>query len=71
MFVADGIDAPREISSMPGVVQHTLDSLKSALRTALQPECAERVRAAAARMTKPADSVARTADLLEKAAQAC
>jgi len=50
--------------------QTTPASLKSALRTALQPECAERVRAAAARMTKPADSVARTADLLEKAAQA-
>ncbi|MBJ8339794.1 porphobilinogen synthase [Antrihabitans sp. YC3-6] len=30
MFVADGIDAPREISSMPGVVQHSLDSLRSA-----------------------------------------
>jgi porphobilinogen synthase len=30
MFVADGIEAPREISSMPGVVQHSLDSLRSA-----------------------------------------
>jgi porphobilinogen synthase len=30
MFVADGIDAPREISSMPGVYQHTLDSLRAA-----------------------------------------
>ena len=30
MFVADGIDAPREISSMPGVHQHTLDSLAAA-----------------------------------------
>jgi len=28
MFVADGIDEPRPISSMPGVVQHTRDSLK-------------------------------------------
>lgn len=27
-FVADGIDAPRPIASMPGVVQHTLDSLR-------------------------------------------
>ncbi len=26
MFVAEGIDAPRPISSMPGQVQHTLDS---------------------------------------------
>ncbi|MEV8221051.1 MULTISPECIES: porphobilinogen synthase [Dietzia] len=27
-FVADGIDAPRDISSLPGVVQHTVDSLR-------------------------------------------
>ena len=27
-FVADGLDAPREISSLPGVVQHTIDSLR-------------------------------------------
>lgn len=30
MFVADGIDAPRPISSMPGVVNHTVDSLRAA-----------------------------------------
>ncbi|GGK50583.1 delta-aminolevulinic acid dehydratase [Nocardia camponoti] len=30
MFVADGIDDPRAISSMPGVYQHTLDSLRKA-----------------------------------------
>ena len=30
MFVADGIDEPRAIGSMPGVVQHTRDSLRSA-----------------------------------------
>ncbi|MEI6253988.1 MAG: porphobilinogen synthase [Mycobacteriaceae bacterium] len=28
MFVADGIDEPRPIASMPGVVQHTRDSLR-------------------------------------------
>jgi porphobilinogen synthase len=28
-FVADGLDAPRPISSLPGVVQHTLDSIRS------------------------------------------
>ena len=28
MFVADGIDEPRPIPSMPGVVQHTRDSLR-------------------------------------------
>ena len=27
-FVADGIDAPRKISSLPGVVQHTVDSIR-------------------------------------------
>lgn len=31
MFVADGIDGPREISSMPGVYQHTIDSLLKAV----------------------------------------
>jgi porphobilinogen synthase len=30
MFVADGIDEPRPIASMPGVVQHTRDSLRTA-----------------------------------------
>lgn len=35
MFVADGIEAPREISSMPGVVQHSLDSLRSAAAEAI------------------------------------
>jgi porphobilinogen synthase len=28
-FVADGLDAPRPISSLPGVSQHTLDSIRS------------------------------------------
>jgi porphobilinogen synthase len=28
LFVAEGISSPRPISSMPGVVQHTLDSLR-------------------------------------------
>ncbi|WP_038573203.1 porphobilinogen synthase [Corynebacterium doosanense] len=36
MFVADGITEAREISSMPGVHQHTLDSLKSAVSEALE-----------------------------------
>ncbi|NLU84121.1 porphobilinogen synthase [Rhodococcus sp. HNM0569] len=35
MFVADGLDEPREISSMPGVVQHTLDSLRRAAAEAV------------------------------------
>ncbi|MDL9945159.1 porphobilinogen synthase [Gordonia sp. ABSL11-1] len=36
MFVADGLDAPRDISSMPGVVQHTLDSLRKAADEAVR-----------------------------------
>ncbi|MBM7416191.1 MULTISPECIES: porphobilinogen synthase [Nocardiaceae] len=36
MFVADGLDSPREISSMPGVVQHTPDSLSAAADEAVR-----------------------------------
>ncbi|MFT4227117.1 porphobilinogen synthase [Micropruina sp.] len=32
MFVAEGLDAPRPISSLPGVVQHTVDSLVDEVR---------------------------------------
>jgi porphobilinogen synthase len=35
MFVADGIDAPRPIASMPGVVQHTVDSARKAAAVAV------------------------------------
>jgi porphobilinogen synthase len=35
MFVADGIDEPQPIASMPGVVQHTRDSLRSAAADAV------------------------------------
>src|SRR5947209_12605790 len=35
MFVADGIDDPVPIASMPGVVQHTRDSLRSAAADAV------------------------------------
>ena len=35
MFVADGIDEPCAISSMPGVVQHTRDSLRRAAADAV------------------------------------
>src|SRR6202007_1286257 len=35
MFVADGIDEPRPIASMPKVVQHTRDSLRSAATDAV------------------------------------
>ncbi|MCW2522743.1 MAG: delta-aminolevulinic acid dehydratase [Frankiales bacterium] len=36
MFVAEGLAEPRPISSMPGVVQHTLDSLTKAALEAVQ-----------------------------------
>ncbi len=32
MFVAEGLDAPRPISSLPGVAQHTVDSLVDEVR---------------------------------------
>jgi porphobilinogen synthase len=35
MFVADGIDGPRPIASMPGVVQHTVDSARKAAAAAI------------------------------------
>jgi porphobilinogen synthase len=35
MFVADGIDEPRDIASMPGVVQHTRESLRRAAADAV------------------------------------
>lgn len=35
MFVADGIDEPRPVASMPGVVQHTRDSLRGAAAEAV------------------------------------
>ncbi|MUL76718.1 porphobilinogen synthase [Mycolicibacterium sp. CBMA 226] len=36
MFVADGLTEPRPISSMPGVVQHTRDSLRRAAAEAVE-----------------------------------
>jgi len=35
MFVREGIDAPVQVASMPGVVQHTLDSLRKAAHEAV------------------------------------
>lgn len=35
MFIADGIDEPKPIGSMPGVVQHTRDSLRKAAAEAV------------------------------------
>lgn len=36
MFIADGLDEPNEISSMPGVYQHSFDSLRRATEEALE-----------------------------------
>lgn len=36
MFIADGLDEPRPISSLPGVVQHTEDSLVEAVAEAIE-----------------------------------
>lgn len=36
MFVAEGLTEPRQISSMPGVVQHSLDSLAKAAISAVE-----------------------------------
>ncbi|GAA2720520.1 porphobilinogen synthase [Actinocorallia aurantiaca] len=36
MFVKEGIDTPAEVSSMPGVYQHTLDSLRKAAHEAAE-----------------------------------
>ena len=36
MFVKEGIDTPAEVSSMPGVHQHTLDSLRKAAHEAAE-----------------------------------
>ncbi|MDO5730830.1 porphobilinogen synthase [Corynebacterium sphenisci] len=36
MFIADGLDEPRPISSLPGVVQHTMDSLVAAVAEAAE-----------------------------------
>jgi vancomycin aglycone glucosyltransferase len=47
----------------------TLDSLVADLRCILSPESLARAREVAAQMTKPAESVARAADLLEEAAR--
>ncbi|WP_284796279.1 porphobilinogen synthase [Corynebacterium rhinophilum] len=38
MFIADGLDEPNEISSMPGVYQHTFDSLRRATEEALEAD---------------------------------
>jgi len=59
-----GVGAAREFFST------TLDLLVAELRSIITPEYATRAREVAAEMTKPAESVARAADLLEEAVRA-
>ena len=47
----------------------TQESLVADLRSILTPQCVTRAREVAAQMTKPAESVASAADLLEDAAR--
>jgi vancomycin aglycone glucosyltransferase len=47
----------------------TLDSLVADLRSILTPQCLAQARELAAQMTKPVESLARAADLLEEAAR--
>jgi vancomycin aglycone glucosyltransferase len=54
-----------EVGSAREFSASTLDSLVADLRTILTPQCATRARAVAAQMSKPAESVASAADLLE------
>lgn len=65
---ADGV-ARLRVGAERGFLDSTLDSLVADLRSVLTPECAARAREVAARMTKPAESVAKAADLLEDAAR--
>ncbi len=51
-------------------VETTQETLVEDLRCLLAPDCATRAREVAAQMTRPADSVARAADLLEDTARA-
>ena len=70
VFVREGLDEPRPISSMPGVVQHTRDSLLKAVAEAAElglggvmlfgiPERKD-ADGLAARSTPPASSTSRS-----------
>jgi UDP:flavonoid glycosyltransferase YjiC (YdhE family) len=62
---ADGVTRLK-IGSGRSFFASTLDSLVADLRCILAPEYASRAREVAAKMTKPSDSLARAADLLEE-----
>jgi UDP:flavonoid glycosyltransferase YjiC (YdhE family) len=56
-----------EVGSGRAFSASTVASLVTDLRSVLTPQCVSRAREVAAQMTKPAESIARTADLLEEA----
>lgn len=58
-----------EVGAARAFSASTLDSLVADLRTVLDARYLSRAREVAARMTEPAQSVARAADLLEDAAR--
>ncbi|MEB4209868.1 glycosyltransferase [Mycobacterium sp. 94-17] len=55
-----------QVGSGRAFAESTLDSLVADLRMILTPDCAARARELAPRLSTPADSVARAADLLEE-----
>ena len=72
MFVKEGISEPQPVGSMPGVVQHTRDSLRKAAAEAAAPGSADwscsgsrRSRTPGARRptTRPGSSSSRSRDL--------
>ncbi|MBV8863441.1 MAG: hypothetical protein JO259_16550 [Mycobacterium sp.] len=56
-----------KVGSARGFSETTEESLVTDLRSSLTPQCAARAREVAAAMTKPAESAASAADLLEDA----
>jgi vancomycin aglycone glucosyltransferase len=58
-----------KIGSARSFSASTLDSLVADLRSILTPQCLARAREVAAQMTKPAESLASAADLLEETAR--
>ena len=58
-----------KVGSARAFTESTLDSLVADLRSILTSQCLDRAREVAAQMTKPAESVASAADLLEETAR--
>jgi UDP:flavonoid glycosyltransferase YjiC (YdhE family) len=58
-----------KVGSARAFTESTLDSLVADLRSILTSQCLDRAREVATQMTKPAESVASAADLLEETAR--